>query len=78
MLIPLGRNFSFRLNIDFFFHPHVLNYSKGAHPRKCEDEKIKEYLKSDELSTNEKKWLFKMRTRMCPNKTNFEGQNRFT
>ena len=38
-----------------------------------EEEKIKEYLISDELSTNEKKWLFKMRVRMCPNKTNFEG-----
>ena len=29
--------------------------------------------KSEELSTNENKWLFKMRVRMCPNKTNFEG-----
>ena len=38
-----------------------------------QEEKIKEYLISEELSTNEKKWLFKMRVRMCPNKTNFEG-----
>ena len=34
---------------------------------------MKEYLKSEELSTFEKQWLFKMRVRMCPNKTNFEG-----
>ena len=25
------------------------------------------------MSTEEKKWLFKMRVRMCPNKTNFEN-----
>ena len=34
---------------------------------------MKEYLRSEELSTTEKKWLFRMRVRMCPNKTNFEG-----
>ena len=38
-----------------------------------QEEEMKDYLKSDELSTKEKQWLFKMRTRMCPNKTNFEG-----
>ena len=38
-----------------------------------QEENIKEYLISEELSTNEKKWLFRMRVRMCPNKTNFEG-----
>ena len=35
------------------------------------NEKIQEYLTTQELSIKQKKILFKMRTRMCPNKTNF-------
>ena len=34
---------------------------------------MKGYLSTDELTTVEKKTLFKMRVRMCPNKTNFKS-----
>ena len=34
---------------------------------------MKEYLRSEELTTTKKKWLFRMRVRICSNKTNFEG-----
>ena len=39
-----------------------------------QSDEMKEYLRSEELTTTEKKWLFRMRVRMCPNKTNFEGR----
>ena len=35
--------------------------------------KMQEYLGSDNLTTEQKKMLFKMRIRMCPNKTNFKS-----
>ena len=41
-----------------------------------QDKQIKDYLVSEKMSTEEKKWLFKMRVRMCPNKTNFENLHR--
>ena len=42
---------------------------------KClyQSDEMQEYLMTDELSTSEKKLLFKMRSQMCPNKTNFKN-----
>ena len=39
-----------------------------------QNESMKEYLKTDTLSTKQKQMLFKMRSRMCPNKTNFSNK----
>ena len=45
-----------------------MNHTKTKHIHQTDE--IKEYLVTDELTTTEKKMLFKMRNRMCPNKTN--------
>ena len=42
---------------------------------KYQSDEMKEYLKTDELWTSEKKLLFKMMSRIYPNKTNFKNSH---
>jgi hypothetical protein len=39
-----------------------------------QDNQMKEYLKTDELTLKEKQMLFKLRVKMTPNKTNFQNK----